>query len=226
MSDPMRDVVEVPAFLTENVLSIARKYQVGQWILDIPDATSYDAFPKSCRWASVLLAQFRECFGWATVSDLNLIYDDGQGYNWPSGNDLLSDWLQAVSRPLVPCNGVDAGLDLTLHWTNPEGATGVSVIPRAGRLIVDRQSQPTVSCDVILYPNLFTNTIHLLRMRDGEYDAIPTPFQPAARLNREALRHSLRCWEKLAHGVISSWDSDLVQGVEQYGFTDNAVPYD
>jgi hypothetical protein len=117
-------------------------------------------------------------------------------------------------------------MDLTLHWARPEGGTGLSVIPRAGRLIVDRQTQQTVSCDVILYPNFFTDSIHLLRKRDGEYDAIPAPFQPAARLNREALSQSLRCWEKVTHGVISSWDSDLVEGVERYGFADSATPYD
>jgi hypothetical protein len=224
----MENVVEVPAFLAENVLAITkRSYHGGQWILDIPDATFYEAFPKSSRWVSALLAQFRECFPWATIRNLNLIYEDGQAYNWQSGNDPLGDWLQAISQPLVPCNGLDARMDLTLHWTSPEGQMGCFVIPEGGYLIVDRQSQQTVSCDLILYGNFFTDSIHLLRKWDrAGWDAILTPFQPAARLNREALSQSLRCWERATHGVISSWDSDLVEGVERYGFADSAVPFD
>jgi hypothetical protein len=40
------------------------------------------------------------------------------------------------------------------------------------------------------------------------------------------LSQSLSCWERATHGVISSWDSDLVEGVERYGFADSASPYD
>jgi hypothetical protein len=226
MLNRMKDVVEVPAFLAENVLAIARHYRAGQWILDIPGGTPYEAFPNSSRWVSALLAQFQECFPWATIMNLSLIYDEGQAYNWQSGNGPLDDWLQAVSKPLVPCNGLDARMDLTLHWASPEGETGCSGLPQGGYLIVDRQNQQTVSCDVILYPNVFTDTIHLLRKRGGEYDAFLTPFQPAARLNRETLNQSLCCWERVTHGVISSWDSDLVEGVERYGFAESATPYD
>jgi hypothetical protein len=222
----MPDTVEIPSFFQDNATaSIHRHYWAGEWTLDIPDATHYEVFPRSSVWLALLFSEFQERFPWAQVRTADIVYNDAQSRQWDSRNQSLQDWLKTDTRQEI-CNGLDAQLDLALYWTGPAGELGLSMLPQAGRLIVDRINEREASSDFIIYPNVFTNTIHLLRRIGNRYDAQPFPFTKAAQKNRSMLETSLREWEGVTQGIISSWDSDLVSGVQRYGFAETATPFD
>ncbi|MBM4069010.1 MAG: hypothetical protein FJ271_08715 [Planctomycetes bacterium] len=221
MTETIAETVEVPGFLRDNVLAIERRYRAGQWTMDISGETWH-----STDWVKPLLSQTLECFPWASVSGLEIVYSDGRRVACDAPESHALPRLESAGRGDVGCNGLAATLDLCLYWIDAERRLGSSRIPHAGYLVMDRLNTDTASIDLTIYPNLFTDTIHRLQKRERRFDAVPIPFAPAAAKNRKRLHDSLVSWESRLHGTITSWDSDLIDVVHRHGFSDESAPFE
>jgi hypothetical protein len=133
---------------------------------------------------------------------------------------LAFPWAQATTVERRG-DGVEAELDLRLAWQAPEGSLGASLIPGAGQFVFD----PSESLSTLtIWPNLFSDQIYLYRPAGREFERRLVPFAGAAALNRDALQRALVAWESLTGGKVVGAESELVEGIEPYGFAPDVRP--
>lgn len=211
---------DAPAFLTDTLSRVGYR-RAGEWDLSVPETP---ADPKQENVIQRLVVSFIEAFPWVTFERLELGTEESSVEpSWDnSGRFDVKNWLLARVEKLEDCYGFEASVDLWLHWQNPDGEAGRSKMPRAATLLFDRVD---AMCTFTIWPNFFTDQIDLLSRRSaGGFDARRVPFANAACLNRHQLASSLRTWESVTAGEIVSWGSELVDGVDRYGFPESALP--
>jgi hypothetical protein len=133
---------------------------------------------------------------------------------------LAFPWVTVAASEALG-EGIEAELDLELSWQAADGTVGRSSLPGAGQFIFDPSEALST---VTVWPNLFTDEIYLYRKAEDGYDRRLVPFERAAVANRDALRRALVAWETLTGGVLSHAESELVDGIERYGFARDARP--
>ena len=180
-----------------------RRY-VGEWDLTLA--------PGGGSPSVRVLWSFTEAFGtWATFTSVAALGSDGQRA-W-DGSTPADRWLAELPGPVYGFEGV---LDLDLSWTDGNGRSGVGRFPDAADLLFDREA---ATATLTIWPNVFSDEIYLYRPEGRDrVDRRPVPFAPAAAANRAQLRSSLRRWADGSGGEITAWESELLTGVEQWGF--------
>lgn len=186
---------ELPAFLVDTVASTRLRRRAGEWDLA--------AEPR----------------GGVRTGDL----PPGDVH---TGDAALAAFLMAFPWAVVASQerrgeGVEAVLDLDLAWQDAGGTLGSSRIPGAAQFLFDPAE---LTATLTIWPNLFTDDIHLYEARGREFDRRLVGFDRAAAVNRSRLRQALLDWESLAGGTIVDADAELVDGVEPHGFADGARP--
>ncbi|MCA1693166.1 MAG: hypothetical protein LC733_13605 [Actinobacteria bacterium] len=169
----------------------------------------------------LVLASFAEAFPFASVDRVQLKAQDGAVTNWVGDDSSLPAWFQTNQQLFDGAIGFEADVSIEIDWV--DGAnSGQAVFPQGGYLLFERQASVAT---LTLWPNLFTDVVRLYdKAPGGNLISRLVPFAPASAQNRSRLRRSLRRWETLTEGTISEWDSELVEGVQRYGFADDATP--
>ena len=197
------------------VMSFGRR--AGEWDLSLPEGGNEVSGADQVR---LVLVSFSEAFSFASVDRVHLKGQDGAVTDWVGTDSSLPAWVETNQEVLRRSIGFEADLSIEIDWV--DGATSEqAVLPDGGYLLFDRQASMAT---VTLWPNVFTDIVRLYDKAPGGFASRLVPFLPAAARNRSRLRHSLRRWENLTGGTISEWDSELVEGVERYGFADDASP--
>ena len=207
----------LPDFLRGTLSTMHLGRRAGEWDIRVPDRP-----PVSVARVADYLQHFRSAFSWASVGRIALGVA-AREIRWATADsrpieDLLSD-LESRSEA---CTGMEVDLNLLLSWVDRSGRSAESVFPGGGALLFDHEA-PLLA--LTIRPNLFTSEVYLYSERgNGVFDRTLASFEPAASLNRRRLAHSLTVFAASVGGEIEAWESELVVGVERYGFTDDAEP--
>jgi hypothetical protein len=196
-------------------------HEAGAWGLFVDGKRLDRDFPKTCRWLTVLINQVRMSFPWASVGEAEVGLQSG-AIDWRREEVDFDEWLAKNVRPDDICGGLTAGLDLELFWIGFDGERGESILPEAGRLLVDpsplsRSNTPEIYCSFLVKVNLFTDVLW------SASASTHINIADAAQRNRQRLTRSLREWESISGGEIREWESRLISGIERYGFPDNCA---
>jgi len=207
----------LPAFLDGTVSTMRLGRRAGEW-----DVRVLDRPPVSVARVADYLLHFRSAFSWAYVARI-VLGAAARELRWAAaGGRSLEDFLSELETQSEECTGMEVDLDLLLSWVDENDRIAASVFPGAGALLFDHEA-PLLS--LTIRPNLFTNDVYLYSERSsGVFDRTLVPFGPAASSNRRRLAHSLTVFAASLGGDIETWESELVLGVERYGFTDGAEP--
>lgn len=207
------ELLPVPEFLN-GVLSVMRFHRrVGEWDLEMR--------PPSAALAEQL-ARLVVAFRWTQIRSVELVSATAR-VEWAQDHQTESpvEWLarqEAASRDI---HGVEATLDLAMSWIDDQQHVGRSMLPGSARWSLDVSSSMQT---LTVWPNLFTDEIMLYIASGADrFETRPLAFEKAAELNRSQLAESLRSWEATS-GTIVSWDTELVEGIAQYGFEASARP--
>jgi hypothetical protein len=195
----------VPEVLQGTLETMSFGRRAGEWELDLGPTQAP---------LSELVAQFTRAFGWVSVRTFEAEYHD-RSLPWPG--EHLPLWLSATADDAA---GFHATLDLSLFWE--DGEVHETVLPDSGKLWFERDTE---GLTLTLWPNLFTDRLPLYT-REGthSFSSRAVEWPRAAQRNRERLAASLRAWETASGGEIVAWGSELVAGVERYGFAASATP--
>lgn len=220
MNSPCDDVArEVPDFLADTIATTRFNRRAGEWDLDVARVMHGGKLS----WLSDALALFLKAFPWASIEQV-VLYVGETRLSWNRGEnrDVSLAWMASRGDALEDSDGFEARMDLCLSWTDPWGESGSSKIPDAARLVFDRASSMYT---FTIWPNFFTDRINLYERNSSDtFQRLSSPFQDTAQANRFALAVSLKEWEALTGGSISSYESELVDGIEKYGFAEHALP--
>lgn len=218
----------IPPFL-QGIVSVMREFdRAGEWDLIIPrlgQATDY-GFPLP--WAVTLLEDLLAAFPWVRIHTLHLGSGQVTPWRWTTASGELQPWLTTLRQQAQQCSGLEASLDLELAWVAPDGSGGQVWLPEAGALIGGMASHQSgfLVATLTIWPNLFTDEIDIYsETQPGQMCSSRIAFTPAAAMNRARLAASLRAWEQRSGGEIKSWMSEIVEGIERYGFADDARPW-
>lgn len=207
-------------FLLDTFDTIKFFRRAGEWDLEVPSLLVTDT---SQMWIHDSISQFLKAFSWAGFQSIVLSVE-GSNFSWNRQDDQesLLNWITSHSDLANICYGFEAILNLNLNWSNPEVETGKCQIKDAARLMLDKTS---ATYTFTIWINLFTDIIDIYKRETScIFNKSQLTFQPAAQLNRSMLTSSLKKWESLTGGKISSWESELLEGVWQYGFYESAYP--
>ena len=214
----------LPQALQDGIRPSDWHQRAGEWEIEIPNSDLLCGFPQSTDWILVLVSHFRECFDWLEFENARLVYENGEACEWVATDGEVEKWLKDSGREGKICNGLEATLALKSYWsqdTNTELAT--FLIPGAGQLLIERIGMLKATTNLSIFVNVFSNPILLFEKTVAGLSARPYDFA-AAHANRSMISRSLNRWERILGGVINMWESDLVEGVEKYGFADKAKP--
>jgi hypothetical protein len=205
----------IPQFLEDTLKTMTFYRVAGEWDLAVTTQQIYEV------WLLEQLYHFQQAFTWAKIGSMELDRA-GNIQRWSSDTlDVpLSAWLEDQRQTLVLSSGFEANLSLCLYWVDSNHQVGRSLIPDSARLIFSQQDRLMT---LTIWSNLFTDNIEVYRQTPFGYLGSSTPFSAASKMNRAYLRNALFEWERLAESPIVSWDSQLVKGVERYGFLNEAV---
>ena len=193
-----------PTFLSGVLDAMALRRRAGEWDLV--------AFPTRPRAA---LDAFLAAFDWADVAELEI-----SQRRWTEEHGgAFASWVMDHADGWEDATGFEAVLHLTLAWQAPDGRVGRSRLPRAGGLIVDVEADMAT---FVVWPNLFSDCIHLYERIGTRFEATPIPFAKAAQRNRQQLRTALHSWEAASSGEIVGWESELLEGLERHGVAADA----
>lgn len=211
-------------WVLQGALRASQGKLAGEWTLHVPSLTLPHGYIFPMAWARQLVREFRVAFSWLAFRKIDMGIDEQRTAVWHADETSLDDWL--ASRALDnTTTGVEAVLDLTAHWSTPDGASGQAVLPGAAALWFDLSPPRPLSWTLQICPNVFTNEIYICELvRQPPCRFIG--FKPAAQMNRTLLQTSLQTWERLSGGQIVLWESNLVEsGIERYGFREDARPF-
>jgi len=175
--------------------------------------------------ATTLLRQFLQAADFATFRHVTVHVDGGrETCVWAQGSAQLEEFFAQVESSGQQCGGIEAILDLTLHWIAPDGIMGSVTLPKAGLLWQTIDSHFRLRSTLTVWPNVFTDETYLYALNQrGTFDRWLVDFVPAAGSNRAQMRRMLQAWEARTGGHVTEWESELVEGVERYGFADDAT---
>jgi hypothetical protein len=219
------DFLDIPPFLRDTLATIAFYRRAGEWDLVLPAVQPHGQirFPLSA--VVQLVEHFQAAFEWVIIRTVTVALNaQKQTLTWTEEMGRLQTWLAPYfEQSGLDCRGLEATLDLALYWVAPDGTRGQSLLPQAGRLLIE--PSPTRLHTLTIWPNLFTSEIYVYeRETPDRFNRSLVPFTLAAGTNRELLKTSLKKWEALTGGKISSWESELVTGIKRYGFRSDATP--
>lgn len=210
----------IPFFLLDTIATLKFFRRAGEWDLEVPSLLATDTSP---RWIHDSISQFLLAFSWASIQSI-VFSVEGSNLSWnrQENKESLLNWITSKSDIFKICYGFEARIDINLNWSKTEVERGKCKINDAARLMLDLTS---ATYTFTIWINLFTDIIDLYKKENSSiFKSSRFPFQAAAQLNRSMLTSSLKKWESLTGGQISSWESELVDGVGQYGFCENAYP--
>jgi hypothetical protein len=178
--------------------------RAGEWELDLGPTDAP---------LSALVTAFSAAFPWAAFRTFESEYVD-RSVPWP-GEDALEAWLRATADDGA---GFHATLDLSLCWEDED--VREVVLPDSGKLWFERETE---GLTLTVWPNLFTDRLPLYERETTHRFASHAVHWPrAAERNRARLAESLRAWEATSGGELVAWSSELVEGVQRYGFEADA----
>lgn len=205
------------ALFLEKIADLTWRY-AGEWILDLPDHIQVEELPG-------VLKKILDDLPWVRLRKVSVAIAGAEYFfTWePPQADFLA-WSASLAQYGQVFNGMDAELDLYLNWSYLDQVIQQVWLPNAGKLTIATDFpvyKPSIFLNI--RPNVFTDKIAEYHSEITDRSAT-LPFGLAAQVNRRLVRASLQSLERRFGGCISSWESERIEGVDRYGFVEDARP--
>lgn len=210
-------VMKPPQAFAGTVERIQNEETVGEWEIMIPRLINKSEFVHYLR-------NFSLSFPWTHFREISINSANTAISTWQNKDKTgWQKWLYDQEKQIDNFDRLEAQLNMELHWEHNISHTGIALFKRAGKLSF-RFFEGKTFIRLTININLFSDVIYLYNVDNQSRPVVNIAyFENAARKNRTLLKESLGLFIPKTNGNIVATDSDVLLGIEPYGFNERAI---